>query len=172
MSREWRRREYLISMDKARPDLHAVHGFLKGSYWAGGIPLEIVRRSVENSLVFGVCRGGEQAGVARVITDHATFAYLSDVFILKEHRGRRLGKWLMEVILSHPELQGLRKWMLATRDAHGLYRGYGFKQPTDPGIFMERKGASYSAWCRSAMSPLSPAHALPRTIREPSAIYR
>lgn len=113
------------------------------SRFAAGVSEEVVRISVENSLAFGVYRGEEQAGFARVTTDHATFAYLADVFILEAHHGRGLGKWLMAVILSHPELQNLRRWMLATRDAHGLYREYGFKQLGDPGIFMERKNASY-----------------------------
>jgi GNAT superfamily N-acetyltransferase len=140
---EWRRGEYIISTDKTRLDLAAVHGFLKDSYWAAGVPERVVRRSVEGSLIFGVYRSEEQAGFARVVTDHATFAYLADVYILEEHRGRGLGKWLMEVILSHPELQGIRRWMLATRDAHDLYREYGFTELGDPAIFMERKDASY-----------------------------
>ncbi len=143
MSREWRRGKCVISTDKSRLDLAVVHGFLKGSYWAEGVPEEVVLRSVENSLVFGVYRGEEQAGFARVVTDYATFAYLADVFILKAHCERGLGKWLVETILSHPELQGMRRWMLATRDAHGLYREYGFTELEEPGIFMERKDASY-----------------------------
>lgn len=143
MTREWWRGEYLISTDKDRLDLAMVHGFLKDSYWAAGIPKEVVRRSVENSLAFGVYQGDEQAGFARVTTDRATFAYLADVFIVESHRGRGLGRWLMEVILSHPELQGIRRWMLATRDTHDLYRQYGFTQLGDPGIFMERKDAAY-----------------------------
>lgn len=102
-----------------------------------------MRRSVENSLSFGVYQGEQQAGFARVTTDFATFAYLADVFVLEAHRGRGLGKWLMEVVLSHPELQNMRRWMLATRDAHDLYRQCGFEQLGDPGIFMERKDASY-----------------------------
>jgi GNAT superfamily N-acetyltransferase len=140
---ERRRGEYIISTDKTRLDLAAVHGFLKDSYWAAGVPERVVRRSVEGSLAFGVYRGGEQAGFARVVTDHATFAYLADVFILETHRGRGLGKWLMEVIFSHPDLQDLRRWMLATRDAHDLYRMYGFTELGDPAIFMERKDAPY-----------------------------
>ncbi|MGI8910160.1 MAG: GNAT family N-acetyltransferase [Rubrobacteraceae bacterium] len=143
MSREWRRGAYLISTDDSRLDLAVVHDFLKSSYWAAGVPQEVVWRSVEGSLAFGVYRGDEQAGFARVVTDHATFAYLADVFILEPHRGLGLGKWLMEVILSHPELQGMRRWMLATRDAHALYREYGFAELERPGIFMERKDAPY-----------------------------
>jgi GNAT superfamily N-acetyltransferase len=106
---------------------------------------EIVERSVENSMVFGVYHGAEQVGFARVVTDHATFAYLADVFVLETHRGQGLGKWLIEAILSHPDLQGLRRWMLATRDAHELYRRHGFDDLGSPHIFMERKGASYGA---------------------------
>ncbi|MEJ7631624.1 MAG: GNAT family N-acetyltransferase [Rubrobacteraceae bacterium] len=143
MTREWRRGEYLISTDRSGLDLDVVHDFLKRSYWAAGIPDEVVRRSVEGSLAFGVYRGEEQIGFARVVTDHATFAYLADVFILEPHRGLGLGRWLTEVILSHPELQGIRRWMLATRDAHGFYREYGFTELELPGIFMEKKDASY-----------------------------
>lgn len=126
MTREWRRGAYLITTHKARSDLEAIYGFLKTSYWASGIPAETVRRSVENSLTFGLFTEGEQVGFARVVTDYATFAYLADVFVLEPHRRRGLGRWMMEVVFSHPELQGLRRWMLATRDAHGLYRKYGF----------------------------------------------
>lgn len=144
MSREWRRGAYVVSTDRSRLDLDVVHGYLKRSYWAEGVPFDVVRRSVENSLVFGMYRGTEQVGFARVVTDHATFAYLADVFVLEEHRGRDLGKWLVETALSHPELQDLRRWMLATRDAHELYRKYAFTRLDNPGIFMERKNASYS----------------------------
>ncbi len=118
---------------------------MKGSYWAAGVPEEVVRRSVENSLAFGVYQDEEQAGFARVTTDYATFAYLADVFVVEAHRERGLGRWLMEVILSHPELRGIRRWMLATRDAHDLYREYGFSELEQPGIFMERKDARYGA---------------------------
>jgi GNAT superfamily N-acetyltransferase len=134
---------YRISTDPSELDLGVVHGYLEGSYWAAGIPEDVVRRSIEGSLCFGVYKDAEQVGFARVITDRATFAYLADVFVLEEHRGQSLGKWLIETILSHPDLQGLRRWMLATRDAHELYRRYGFAELDSPGIFMERKGASY-----------------------------
>ena len=143
MFHEWKREGYLISTDPGRLDLGVVHGFLKDSYWAQGVPLEVVERSVENSLVFGVYWGNEQVGFARVVTDRATFAYLADVFVLEEHRGRGLGRWMVEVVLSHPELRGLRRWMLATADAHGLYWGYGFRELANPEIFMERKDANY-----------------------------
>jgi GNAT superfamily N-acetyltransferase len=115
-----------------------IHHFLTSSYWANGIPVEVLRRSVESSFPFGVYKDNKQVGFARVITDHATFAYLADVFILEDHRGRGLGKWLMEVITEHPELQGLRRWMLATQDAHGLYRKFGFRQLGDGAIYMEK----------------------------------
>jgi GNAT superfamily N-acetyltransferase len=143
MTRGWWRDGYLISTDASMLDLEVVHGYLSRSYWAAGVPEDVVRRSIENSLCFGVYRGEEQAGFARVVTDRATFAYLADVFVLEEHRGQGIGKWLVEVILSHPELQGLRRWMLATRDAHDLYRRYAFTELARPGIFMERKDASY-----------------------------
>jgi GNAT superfamily N-acetyltransferase len=140
---EWRREGYLVSTDPGRLNLGVIHSFLKGSYWARGMPLEVVGRSVENSLCFGLYRGEEQVGFARVVTDRATFAYLADVFVLEGYRGRGLGKWLMEVVLSPPDLRDLRRWMLATADAHGLYRGYGFRELGSPEIFMERKDASY-----------------------------
>ena len=138
MARKWRRGAYLVTTDKARLDLEMVHGFLKTSYWASGISADVVMRSVKNSLAFGLFRGDEQVGFARLVTDYATFAYLADVFVLEPHRGQGLGRWMMEVVFSHPELQGLRRWMLATRDAHGLYRKYGFTELENPQIFMER----------------------------------
>ena len=141
MAREWQRGAYLVTTDQARLDLEMVHGFLKTSYWAAGIPAEVVRRSVENSLTFGLFRGDEQVGFARVVTDYATFAYLADVFVLEPYRGQGLGRWMMELVFSHPELQGLRRWMLATRDAHELYRRYGFAGLEDPRIFMEKYSA-------------------------------
>ena len=143
MTRGWRRDGYLISTDASMLDLEVVHGYLSRSYWAAGVPEDVVRRSIENSLCFGVYRGEEQAGFARVVTDRATFAYLADVFVLDEHKGQGIGKWLLEVILSHPDLQGLRRWMLATRDAHDLYRRYAFTELARPGIFMERKDSNY-----------------------------
>jgi len=137
MSREWRRGEYLISTDRSRLNLGVIHDFLSATYWAAGVPEDVVKRSVENSLVFGVYRGKGQVGFARVVTDYATFAYLADVFVLEAHRGRGLGKWLIEVVLSHPDLRGLRRWLLATGDAHELYRKYGFAELARAEIFME-----------------------------------
>lgn len=141
MFHEWKQREYAIDTDPSRLDLGAVHGFLKDSYWARGVPKAVVERSAKNSLCFGLYRGEEQVGFARVVTDRATFACLADVFVLEGHRG--LGGRLMEVVLSHPELRGLRRWMLATADAHGLYRRHGFGGLRKPEIFMEKKDASY-----------------------------
>lgn len=133
----WTRGEFEISTDPARIDLIFVHAFLTISYWARGIPVETVKRSIENSLAFGVYRAGRQIGFARVITDRATFAYLADVFVVPEYRGRGLSKWLMECIFGHPDLQGLRRWMLATQDAHGLYQQYGFALLKAPERWME-----------------------------------
>jgi GNAT superfamily N-acetyltransferase len=137
MTNEWQQEQYSISTDKARFDIKVIHGYLSRSYWAEGIPVEIVSRSIEHSLCFGVYCGDDQVGFARVITDYATFGYLADVFIIEEHQGHGLGKWLMEVITSHPQLQGFRKWMLATRDAHALYRKFGFVGPGKPESIME-----------------------------------
>jgi GNAT superfamily N-acetyltransferase len=132
-----RRDDYTISSDPARLDLSVVHGYLTRSYWAAGIPEEVVRRSIEGSLCFGVYHGAAQVGFARVITDRATFGYLADVFVLEPHRGRGLSKWLVEVILAHPDLSGFRRLMLATRDAHGLYARFGFQPLAEPARWME-----------------------------------
>ena len=138
MTHEWRRGEYLISTDKSRLDLTLIHNFLRTSYWAAGIPLEVVRRSIEHSLSFGLYKEDQQIGYARVITDYATFAYLGDVFILEPFRGQGLSKWLMEVIVTHPELQGFRRWILLTKDAHGLYKKVDFTEVKTPERYMER----------------------------------
>ncbi|HYP53352.1 MAG TPA: GNAT family N-acetyltransferase [Pyrinomonadaceae bacterium] len=139
MNQEWQRGEYVISTDKSRLDFGAIHEFLSGrSYWAVGRPEEVVRRSVENSLAFGLYKGARQVGFARVITDYATFAWVADVFVLEEFRGRGLSKWLMETMLAHPGLQGLRRWVLATKDAQGLYARYGFEPLRRPERWMER----------------------------------
>jgi GNAT superfamily N-acetyltransferase len=137
-SHECRKGQYLVSTDRARLDVDAIHAFLTTCYWAKGIPKETVTRSIENSLCFGVYCGGEQVGFARVVSDYATYAYIGDVFVLEAYRGRGLGKLLMECIVSHPALQGLRRWTLATRDAHGLYAQYGFTPLRKPGRWMER----------------------------------
>jgi GNAT superfamily N-acetyltransferase len=126
-----------VSTDPARLDVGAIHGFLKDSYWARGIPREVVERSLRNSLGFGVYQGDVLVGFARVVTDLATFAYVGDVFVLEAYRGRGLSKWLMECMVEHPDLKELRRWHLATRDAHGLYVKFGFAEP-EPGKHMER----------------------------------
>ena len=135
---EWRRGPYVVSTDKRRIDLAMVHNFLAASYWATSIPEEIVERSIEHSLIFGVYQGQQQCGFARVITDFATFAYLADVFILDAFRGQGLGLWLMECIVAHPNLQGLRRWALFTRDAHGLYEKVGFRRAANAERLMEQ----------------------------------
>jgi GNAT superfamily N-acetyltransferase len=134
---EWKRGDFAISTDRGRLDREAIHAFLSNSYWARGIPREVLDRSIENALCFGVYEGQKLVGFARVITDFSTFAYLADVFVLESHRGRGLSKWLMEVVMGHPELQGLRRWTLATRDAHGLYEQFGFRKLTSPDRLME-----------------------------------
>lgn len=131
------RGEYEISTDPRRLDVAAIHAFLKLSYWSPGVPRAILERAIANSLCFGMYRGSEQVGFARVVTDRATFAYLADVFVLESHRGQGLSKWLMEVIMSHADLQGLRRFLLATKDAHGLYRQFGFTQLASPLRLME-----------------------------------
>ena len=135
---EWKRDGLTISTDRSRLDRGAIHEFLLGSYWARGIPRELVDRAIDNSLCFGLYDADRLVGFARVITDFATFAYLSDVFVLESHRGHGLGTWFMESVLSHPDLQNLRRWMLATADAHGLYRKVGFTALSKPERIMEK----------------------------------
>jgi len=134
----WVNGTFTITCDPARMDRVVVADFLASSYWAKGIPPATVERSLAHSLCFALLDGDRQIGFARVISDHATIAYLADVFVLPEYRGRGLSKWLMECVISHPELQGLRRWILATRDAHGLYEKFGFTLLKKPEIFMER----------------------------------
>lgn len=134
---EWKKNEFLISTDKTKIDIAVVHGYLWRSYWAENIPREIVERSIENSLCFGIYKSEKQIGFARVISDFATFAYLADVFVLEEERGKKLSKWLMEIMIAHPQLQGLRRFTLATKDAHGLYAQFGFKPFAKPDRWME-----------------------------------
>ena len=138
MTAEWRRGAHRITTDPAALDVALIHRYLTGSYWAAGIPLETVRRSIEGSLNFGLFEGDAQIGFARLVTDRATFAWLADVFVLESHRGRGLSKWLMETVIAHPDLQGLRRWVLATRDAHGLYARYGFTPLAAPERWMEK----------------------------------
>lgn len=129
--------DIVISTDKSKLDVNLIHNFLRHSYWAEDIPIETVRKSIENSLCFGVYEGASQVGFARVITDHATFGYVADVFILPEKQKRGLGKKLMAFIMDFPELQGLRRWHLLTLDAQSLYEKVGFRTPTDPEHHME-----------------------------------
>ena len=137
---EWRRSEYLISTDPERLELDVIHRFLsEESYWAPGVTREVVERSIENSICFGLYAASGQVGFARVITDRAAFAYLADVFVLPDHRSRGLGKWLVETVLSYPDLQNLRRFFLGTADAHSLYERYGFR-PIDPARMMELRG--------------------------------
>jgi GNAT superfamily N-acetyltransferase len=138
MPHEWQQDGFTISTDPERLDLGCVHGFLSTCYWAKGIPLETVRRSIEHSLNFGLYRGAEQVGYARVVSDRATVAYLGDVFVLDAWRGRGLSVWLMRTVVAHPELQGLRRWILLTRDAHRLYDKVGFTALHAPDRWMER----------------------------------
>lgn len=148
---EHRRGEFLISTDPARLDLDVIHNFLTNCYWARGIPREVVERSIEHALCFGIYDGTTprlakdarhgapvQVGFARVISDFATVAYVGDVFVLESHRGRGLSKWLMECITQHPALQNLRRWILTTRDAHRLYAQVGFTPVKAPERYMER----------------------------------
>lgn len=131
------RGEYVVSTDRSRIDVAAVHAFLSRTYWSPGIPEDVVRRGIAGAICFGIYHGREQVGFARVITDQATYAYLSDVYVLETHRGRGLAKWMMEVIMAHPSLQGLRRFALSTRDAHSLYRQFGFELVANPDRQME-----------------------------------
>jgi len=136
---EWIKEEFLISTDKARLDAKEIQRFLaEESYWAQSRTFEQTRRAIENSMCFGLYTDDRQIGFARVVTDQATFAYIGDVYVLEEFRGRGLSKWLMETIVSHPDLQGLRRWVLATLDAHGLYAQYDFTGLKFPERWMER----------------------------------
>ncbi len=143
--REWTAPDgYLVSTDPDRLDIDGIHRFLARAYWSPGIPRDVVQRAIANSLPFGLyAPSGVQAGFARTITDRATYAYIADVYVEAPHRGRGLGKFLVSCVLAHPELQALRRWALATADAHGLYQGHGFKSAARPEIhmFIERPAA-------------------------------
>jgi GNAT superfamily N-acetyltransferase len=131
--------DVIITTDPERLDVETIHGFLAGSYWAAGIPRAVVERSIRHSICFGALEGKCQVGFARVITDRATYAYVSDVFVLESHRGRGISKKLMAAMIAHPELQGLRLWTLFTRDAHGLYRQFGFGEARHSERLMEKR---------------------------------
>jgi GNAT superfamily N-acetyltransferase len=130
---------YEISTDGGRLDIDAMHAYLTRCYWSPGIPRDIVERAARHSLCFGLYEKatGKQVGLTRVVTDHATFAYLCDVYVLEEHRGRGLSKWMMREVMAHPALTGARRAMLGTRDAHGLYARYGFQAPPNDGVLMQ-----------------------------------
>ena len=129
---------YEVTTDSSRFDLEAIHAFLSRAYWSQDIPRAVVERAVANSLCFALLLGKEQVGLARVVTDRATFAYLSDVYVLEEHRGKGLARLLLDAVVAHPDLQGLRRMLLATRDAHGLYAKYGFQPLATPERLMLR----------------------------------
>jgi GNAT superfamily N-acetyltransferase len=130
--------EYCISTDKAKLDIDAIHEFLSTkAYWCLNIPKEKVQTGIRHSLCFGVYKGNKQVGFARVISDFSAIAYLGDVYILEEERGKGLSKWLMQTVMGHPDLQGLRRWILLTGDAHGLYRQFGWTELANPGRWME-----------------------------------
>jgi GNAT superfamily N-acetyltransferase len=136
---EWRRGDYTISTRNERLELPVIHDFISNqSYWGKGRKMEVVQRSIDHSFNFGVYKNERQIGFARVVTDFSTFAWVADVFILSEHRGLGLAKWLMETILAHPSLQGFRRWVLATKDAQALYRQFGFIELKRPERWMER----------------------------------
>lgn len=145
MLHECRHGDLSITTDASRLDLDVIHGFLSRSYWAAGIPREVMARAIRHSICFGAFDGERQVGFARVISDVATFAYVSDVFVVESSRGRGVGKQLMAAIMSHPDLQGLRRWTLFTRDAHGLYRQCGFGEARNPDRLMEILADPYTA---------------------------
>ena len=134
---ERKRERFRITTDVEEMDLDAVHAYLTRSYWAEGISKNLVARSIEGSLCFGLLDGSRQIGFARVVSDGATFAWLCDVYVLEEHQGRGLGTWMTRELMTHSDLQGLRRWALATRDAHGLYEKVGFAAPANPAGLME-----------------------------------
>jgi GNAT superfamily N-acetyltransferase len=149
---EWRRGDLRITTDPAAVDLDVVHGFLTTSYWAAGVGRDVLARAIAGSIPFSLLDYDRQVGFARVITDGATFAYVHDVFVVDAARGRGLGVWLVESILAHRDLQGLRMWRLTTRDAHGLYARFGFGPPAQPERLMEYRPAGAIA---GASSPAS-----------------
>ena len=138
MSIQWERGDFTISTDPARIQLDVVHGYLRNAYWCKGISIDVVRDSISHSLPFGLYKEETQIGFARVISDFSTIAYLGDLFIIDNYQGAGLGKWLTESIMAHPDLQGLRRWILLTLDAHGLYEQYGFTKIKSPERWMER----------------------------------
>ena len=138
MTTEWKQNNLLVSTDQRRMDVNAIHAFLTRAYWCEGIPFEVVERAVRHSLCFGLFDGDVQVGLARVVTDYATFAYLCDVYVLESHRGKGLGRRLVQCVMESSQLQGLRRFNLSTRDAHSLYAEFGFKPLKHPESKMER----------------------------------
>jgi GNAT superfamily N-acetyltransferase len=134
---ETHRDQFTISTDPARLDMDVIFDFFTRAYWTKGRPRERTERALANSLVFGVYEGRKQIGIARVVSDYSTFAYIDDVFIHEDHRANGLGKWLIEIVMSHPDLSGIRRWTLITRDAHELYKKYGFNSLANPNGWME-----------------------------------
>ena len=157
MNHEWRREGFVLSTDPTRLNLDAVHGFLTSCYWSSGITRKRVERSVRHSICFGLYEGERLVGFQRVITDRATFAYLADVFVLEPWRGRGLARWMVECALAHPDLAGVRGWLLATRDAHDLYRRCGYAPLASPERWMQRRGEGFdgSAGSLVAAAPAS-----------------
>lgn len=151
MSIDYTRNGFVISTDKSRIDVATVHAFMQDSYWAADRSMSALRVAIENSLCFGIYLGREQIGFARVVSDHATFAWLCDVYIARSYRGQGLSKWLMECILAHPDLQDLRRWLLATKDSHGLYEHFGFHAPHKPERLMERFDPAIYKRCPNQM---------------------
>ncbi len=139
---EFKKDKFTISDDVSRLDIDAICDFLSRAYWADKRPRHLIERSIKHSLNFGVYDGERQVGFARVVTDQTIFAYLCDVFIHEDYRGQSLGKWMMECVFAHPDLQGLRRWCLLTRDAHGLYQQFGFTELSDPPRWMEKFDAT------------------------------
>ena len=141
---EYKKGKYVISTDKRKLSLKTIHGFLENAYWSKGIKIERVRKAIRNSLCFGVYEHKNQIGFARVITDHANFGYLADVFIIESYRGQGLAKWLMNCIMNYPDLKDIKAWMLATKDAHGLYSKFGFKPLDEPQKYMRRVNPKFT----------------------------
>ncbi len=138
----WTRDRFTISDEPKRLQLEVIVEYLARAYWSNQRPRAVIEKSLKHSLCFGVYENETQIGFARVVSDHATFAYLADVFILESHQGHGLGKWLVQTILEHPDLQGLRRWILATRDAHGLYAQFGFAALENPDRYMTKFDSS------------------------------
>ena len=134
----WTRDGFELSTDPARMDLDTIHDFISQSYWGQGRSKEVMVRAMHNAICFGVFRDGVQVAFARVVTDKAVFAYLADVFVHPAWRGQGLSKWILEAVNAHPDLQEIKRFLLETRDAHGLYVQYGFTKPANPSIYMER----------------------------------